>query len=202
MHSSASSRPAASPPGTATPASSTRAPQPSVCTPRRSSSVRPAASSASAHARSFIRKCAVVVSVVVIALRHKGILGAFPADTACAPRSAVSRGTRPASDRKTSFAGIAPALPPSAELRATAPGGCRCSAAGRPRSRRGRTGATSGEVRCYLTVIGTVATWCSHSSRSSPCPCPLSASVYFNVSTRAGGLLIVIFTRPRSCFGS
>src|SRR5436190_4877428 len=54
----------------------------------------------------------------------------------------------------------------------------------------------------YFTVIGTVATRCSHSRRSSPLPAPLSAIEYFNLSTRAGGLLIVIFTRPRSCFAS
>ena len=40
----------------------------------------------------------------------------------------------------------------------------------------------------YFTVIGTVATRCSHSRRSSPFPAPLSAIEYFSVSTSDGRL--------------
>ena len=51
---------------------------------------------------------------------------------------------------------------------------------------------------CYLTVIGTVVWRYTHSSSSSTLPPPWSVRAYFSVSTRAGGLLMVIGTRPRS----
>src|SRR5215471_12972874 len=66
------------------------------------------------------------------------------------------------------------------------------------RTSTGGKSAGGGLDLSYFAWRGTVATCCSHSRRSSPAPPPLSVRVYFRVSTGAGGLLIVILTRPRS----
>ena len=53
--------------------------------------------------------------------------------------------------------------------------------------------------RRYFTVIGTEAMYLSHSSCSLPFPPPASERAILKVSMGAGGLLMVIGTRPRSC---
>ena len=80
MHSSASSRPAAKPPGTSTPASSdARAARRACATAIRSSAARARRSrSASAHARSFIPRGPSSSPSSSSCSVHKGILGAFP----------------------------------------------------------------------------------------------------------------------------
>ena len=50
----------------------------------------------------------------------------------------------------------------------------------------------------HRAISGTVATRCSHASRSSPRPWPRSISAYVSLSTSAGGFDITILTRPRS----
>ncbi len=61
MHSSASARPAAKPPGTSAPASTMREPLASVWTAMRSSAVLATRRSASVHARSFIPRSVTVI---------------------------------------------------------------------------------------------------------------------------------------------
>src|ERR1039458_1285415 len=49
------------------------------------------------------------------------------------------------------------------------------------------------------TAMRTEAEWFSHSRVSLPVVPPRSERVYFRFSTSASGLLMVIFTRPKSC---
>jgi tetratricopeptide (TPR) repeat protein len=64
-------------------------------------------------------------------------------------------------------------------------------------ARRARAAREAG--RRYFTVMATAATVLSHSNCSLPALPPVAESVILNVSTGAAGLLMVIFTRPRSC---
>jgi len=69
-----------------------------------------------------------------------------------------------------------------------------------PRARKPGVSRQFPRGRSHLAVKDTDATWFSHSSWSLPEFPPLLESVILYTSTSAGGLLISIFTRPKSMF--
>src|SRR6187455_1272128 len=117
--------------------------------------------------------------------------GGTPAARAISSRDRRSRSSRAGRSDDSSAGSASPMSSRAGAAAATAEIAAPHQTAAAPaaRHRRDLTPVMMSEVRPYLTVIGTVATWFSHSSRSSPCPFPLSAIVYFSVSTRAVGLL-------------